>query len=124
MRSNPEETPLSQALQQFEARVRPNFRADVLPRELTVFQFETTREVFHLRVTRDDFGLAPGAHPKPTLRLFVPTRKHCFELLSGERDGMEAFLAGDYRSDGNILLTQLLLYLFPPTAGDFQLVRD
>jgi len=35
-----------------------------------------------------------------------------FNILSGDIDGMEAFMAGDYRADGNIILSQLLLYLF------------
>jgi putative sterol carrier protein len=30
----------------------------------------------------------------------------------GTRDGMEAFMNGQYRADGNIVLSQLLLYLF------------
>ena len=30
----------------------------------------------------------------------------------GRMDGMHAFMEGKYRSDGNIVLTQLLLYSF------------
>ena len=113
-----------QALQQLDASVRPDFRGQVLQRELTVFEFEAGEETFHLTVTEDDFQFQAGRHPQPTLRLFVPDRDFCFELLTGARDGMQAFLAGDYRSDGHIVLTQLLLYLFLPTQGDFRLVRD
>jgi hypothetical protein len=30
----------------------------------------------------------------------------------GTHDGMDAFMDGQYRADGNIVLSQLLLYLF------------
>ncbi|MCY4532330.1 MAG: hypothetical protein OXC84_08405 [Gammaproteobacteria bacterium] len=38
----------------------------------------------------------------------------------GHMDGMRAFMEGKYRSDGNIVLTQLLLYAF--RKGNAQIV--
>lgn len=117
-------TTLETALAQLDARIRPDFRASILQRDWTLFQFNTKSESFHLQVTRDDFAFAVGRHPNPTLNLFIPSREICFELLTGKKDSMQAFLDGEYRSDGNILLSQLLLYLFLPTQADFQLVKD
>ena len=44
--------------------------------------------------------------------MYIDNHANCWGLINGEVDGMEAFLQGQYRADGNIVLSQLLLYLF------------
>jgi putative sterol carrier protein len=61
----------------------------------------------------------------PTLTFYLDHHETCWQLLIGTQDGMEAFMKGKYRADGNIILSQLLLYLFrrPDPAVAFK-VQD
>jgi len=98
-------------LNQLERHFKPGF----LQRDLTVFQcYFDEGEPFHLTVTADDFEFSAGESPDPTIRLFIDRQETFWQLLSGQQDGMAAFMEGRYRADGNIVLSQLLLYLFKP----------
>ncbi|XOV88398.1 MAG: SCP-2 family sterol carrier protein [Pseudomonadota bacterium] len=95
------------------SRLAPHFRAGFLQRPLTVFQFHFSQgDPFFLTVTETDFSFAPGVSPAPTLSLFIDSHTTCWGLIDGSFDGMRAFMEGRYRADGNIVLSQLLLYLF------------
>ena len=89
------------------------FRQGFLQRDHAVFQFNfKTQEAFYLIIDGADLDLLPGYHPQPTINLYIDNHATCWGLINGEVDGMEAFLQGQYRADGNIVLSQLLLYLF------------
>ena len=100
-------------LEEKTSQLRPHFKPAVLQRDDTVFQFQfDTDAPFHLTVTRDTFNFEMGANDSPTVTLFVQDHETCWQLLEGRLDGMQAFTQGTYRADGNIVLSQLLLYLF------------
>jgi len=104
---------LSQELANKQSALLPFFKTGFLEREHTVFQFHFTgAESFYLVVERETFILEAGEHEAPTLTLTVSDHETCWGLLNGSVDGMQAFMNGDYRADGNIVLSQLLLYLF------------
>ncbi len=91
----------------------PHFKPGFLQTEQAVFQFQFTEaEPFHLEVETRRFSLSPGTHPQPTVTLYIDQPKTCWRLLLGCEDGMAAFMDGRYRADGNIVLSQLLLYMF------------
>lgn len=96
-----------------KAQLIPRFRQGFLQRERAVFQFNfDVDEPFYLQIDGADLDLQPGQHPQPTINLYIDNHQTCWGLLDGRVDGMEAFLRGQYRADGNIVLSQLLLYLF------------
>lgn len=93
--------------------IAPHFKSGFLPGDQTIFQFEFTNgEAFFLRVQGDEFEFTSGQHSDPNIRLEIPDHETCWGLLDGRIDGMQAFMEGRYRADGNIVLSQLLLYLF------------
>ncbi len=105
------ETTLIEKQQSLAEHFKPGF----LQRPETVFQFRfDVGEAFYLCVFAETFKFVSGVNPLPTVTLFLPDHATCWGLLEGKRDGMKAFLQGDYRADGNIVLSQLILYLFKP----------
>ena len=104
---------LSELLTEKQKVFEPHFKPDLLQRISTVFQFQfTLDEEFFLSVSQDTFSFNEGAAADPTLTLYLDHHETCWQLLIGTRDGMDAFMNGQYRADGNIVLSQLLLYLF------------
>ena len=104
---------LAQVLLEKKETLAPNFKPGFLDRPNTIFQFIFEDGLpFYLYVSADNFDLIPEVHDNPTLTLNVNNHKTCWGLLDGSIDGMEAFMAGNYRADGNIVLSQLILYLF------------
>jgi putative sterol carrier protein len=78
-----------------------------------VFQFSfVSAPPFYLTVTPGNFEFCAGVHEAPTLKVMISDYETCWGLLDGRLDGMQAFMEGNYRADGNIVLSQLLLYLF------------
>ena len=104
---------LEQFLTKKNAELAPHFKPGFLQRELTTFQFLfDSGEPFYLTVTQESFEFISGQKDDPTLTLYVVDHATCWGLLEGTLDGMRAFMEGSYRADGNIVLSQLLLYLF------------
>jgi putative sterol carrier protein len=104
---------LEQFLTNKSAELAPHFKPGFLQRELTTFQFLfDSGEPFHLTVTPESFEFISGQKNDPTITLYVIDHETCWGLLEGTLDGMRAFMNGNYRADGNIVLSQLVLYLF------------
>ena len=101
------------ALSEKQHQLSPHFKPALLQGRKTTFQFQFDEGAsFYLVADEAGFQLIAGIATTPTLILYLDRHATCWQLLSGEQDGMAAFMEGRYRSDGNILLTQLLLYLF------------
>lgn len=104
---------LEAVLSQQSATLAPYFKPAYLQRSDTCFQFEfDSDEPFYLVVNPEGFEFISGHATDPTLTLFIDCHATCWDLLSGKTDGMDAFMSGRYRADGQIVLSQLLLYLF------------
>lgn len=100
-------------LKEKAAEFAPHYKPGFLPREQTVFQFSFENDLpFFLTVTPGSFEFSAGVHEAPTLKVMISNYETCWGLLDGRLDGMQAFMEGNYRADGNIVLSQLLLYLF------------
>ena len=106
-------TTLSRILASKSEALAPYYKPGFLHRRHTVFQFYFDSDApFYLTVTGDNFEFSAGAADNPTVSLFVDSHETCWALIEGHFDGMRAFMEGRYRADGNIVLSQLLLYLF------------
>lgn len=104
---------LTQLLIEKSEALASHFKAGFLQREQTIFQFEfDSDEPFYLEVSNTDFEFTAGETARPTITLFLKDHSTCWGLLDGSMDGMRAFMDGSYRADGNIVLSQLILYLF------------
>ena len=104
---------LEQLLTNKSKELAPHFKPGFLQRELTTFQFLfDSGEPFYLTVTQESFEFISGHKDGPTITLYVIDHETCWGLLEGTLDGMRAFMEGNYRADGNIVLSQLILYLF------------
>jgi putative sterol carrier protein len=106
-------------LNTWQEALKDRFRSGFLPIEDTIFQFQFEAQAeapLFLTANQQAFALYPGTHQVPTLTLFVRDHATALRLLTGEEDGMAAFMAGSYRADGNIILSQLLLYVFQQPA--------
>ncbi len=104
---------LEQMLKDKNKALVAHFKPGFLQRKLTIFQFLfDDGEPFSLTVTDSDFNFASGIEDSPTITLYIKDHSTCWGLLDGRIDGMARFMNGDYRADGNIVLSQLILYLF------------
>ncbi len=104
---------LEQFLSNKNKELAPHFKPGFLQRELTTFQFLfDAGEPFYLTVRNESFEFKSGHKADPTITLYVIDHGTCWGLLEGTQDGMRAFMEGSYRADGNIVLSQLILYLF------------
>ena len=107
------DVPLEALLDEKKKELAPHYKPGFLHRRLTVFQFYFDEDApFYLVASEDEFEFTPGVYDAPTMSLFIDTHDTCWGLIQGHLDGMKMFMEGRYRSDGNIVLSQLLLYLF------------
>jgi putative sterol carrier protein len=103
---------MSAYLKQQEDQLAPYFTTGLLNRKYTNFALHFVDDKpFSIIVEQESFRLVETDKPA-TLNIYMASHEECWQLLRGEKDGMEAFMAGAYRADGNIVLSQLLLYLF------------
>jgi|TARA_Y100000310_G_scaffold218241_2_gene219454 putative sterol carrier protein len=104
---------LTELLADLQSRLTPHFKSAFLQPARFQFQFDEG-EPCYLDVMADRFQLQPNTCHAPTITLFMDNHATLVGLLTGSMDGMEAFMQGRYRADGNIVLSQLLLHLFRP----------
>lgn len=78
-----------------------------------VFQYVIDGEA-HWSVTVADSTceVAEGEHGTPTVTLNMDSTT-LEEVMSGETDGMQAFMAGRIQADGDIMVATKLAVLFP-----------
>jgi putative sterol carrier protein len=106
---------LTDNLEQLARELGPHFKPGFLPQFNVIFQFQfEVGAAFYLAVCGGEFRFDAGQHQQPTITVFLDCHDTAEQLLKGTLDGMQAFMASKYRADGNIVLSQLLLYLFKP----------
>ena len=112
--------PLAASLAEMNEALKPGYSPALLQRQEALFQFLFDEgEPFHLHANQQGFVFHPGEAPRPTMRLYLPDHACCWRLLTGKANGMEAFMSGAYRADGNIVLSQILLHLFRSAGTAF-----
>lgn len=77
-----------------------------------IFQFELEDEQnFYIEIQAQTCQVLKGDHDDPNVTLIMAAET-MIEVINGEKDGMSAFLSGQLRAEGNIMLATKLGKLF------------
>ncbi|MDF2180837.1 SCP2 sterol-binding domain-containing protein [Neptuniibacter sp. CAU 1671] len=77
-----------------------------------VFQFKLEDgDDFYIEIHESNCSTSLGNHPDPNVTLLM-SAETMFAVISGEKDGMSAFLTGKLRAEGNVMLATRLGKLF------------
>ena len=89
------------------------YNGEILDRDLVVFQIAIdSKPAIVLEASRKDFLFKSETTSTPDVTLFFDEAETLLAILLNEANANDLFLKGLYRSDGNIILSQLFLYLF------------
>ncbi len=99
------------AAQVFE-KLEKNFNADAARGLDLVFQFDIEDDANHHLIINDGTcQLVEGDHADPSVTLIMNSET-LEGIVSGETDGMQAFMAGQLRAEGDMMLATKLGELF------------
>lgn len=105
--------PLS--VEEIGERLQRRFKAEAGAGLLRTYQFRIAEEDhFHLCIRTGVLTVRPGAHPAPCVTMLFPDLETALGILEGSIDPMQAFLDGQIRSDGNLIMALQLGSLFRP----------
>ena len=77
------------------------------------FQFDITDgDTYHLEVKDNTCEISEGAHDDPSVTLIMNSDT-MVGLMTGEINGMSAFMMGKVKAEGNMMLATKLNDLFP-----------
>lgn len=97
--------------ERLQRRFKPEAGADLIH----TYQFRIAGEdYFHLSIYEGSLTIHPGAHAAPCVTMLFPDVETALGILEGSIDPMQAFLDGQIRSDGNLILALQLGSLFHP----------
>jgi len=103
---------MSEASVVFESMLS-RFDADEADDMEAVFQFDLDdADNYHLIISGGKCEMNEGEHDDPTVTLSMDLET-LKEVMSGELDGMAAFMQGKIRADGDIMLSTKLTQIFP-----------
>ncbi|MDD7804729.1 MAG: SCP2 sterol-binding domain-containing protein [Endozoicomonas sp. (ex Botrylloides leachii)] len=89
------------------------FNADAAAGVDLIFQFKIEDgDSYHLTVKDGGFNILEGYHDAPNVTLIMDA-KTMIGVMSGEMDGMQAFMMGQVRAEGDMILATKLNELFP-----------
>lgn len=93
-------------------KLEQNFNAEAAKGLDLVFQFDIEDDkVYHLVINDGTCKLAEGEHEDPSVTLIMNSET-LKGIVSGETDGMQAFMAGQLRAEGDMMLATKLGELF------------
>ncbi|GGK69065.1 SCP2 sterol-binding domain-containing protein [Amphritea balenae] len=68
-------------------------------------------EDFHFTIANQSLEVTTGEHPDPDITLILNSETF-IRVVTGEQDGMSAFLKGQLRAEGNVMLATKLSKFF------------
>ncbi len=93
-------------------KLQQNFNADAASGLDLVFQFDIEDDSsYHLVIKDGNCDLNEGNHDDPSVTLIMNSET-LQGIVSGETDGMQAFMAGQLRAEGDMMLATKLGELF------------
>lgn len=93
-------------------KLEKNFNADAAKGLDLVFQFNIEDDKnYHLIIKDGSCKLVEGDHEDPSVTLIMNSET-LEGIVSGETDGMQAFMAGQLRAEGDMMLATKLGELF------------
>lgn len=92
--------------------LKDNFNSDAAAGLDLVFQFDIEDgDNYHLVINDGNCELIAGEHDDPSVTLIM-SAETLQGIVSGETDGMQAFMAGQLRAEGDMMLATKLGELF------------
>lgn len=88
------------------------FDADAASGVEEVFQFDIDDEMWHAVIEDGACVIVEAEHDDPSVTLTMDAETLA-EVMSGETDGMQAFMAGRIKATGNMMLATQLATIFP-----------
>jgi len=102
------------------AKLPSRFQKDQARELEAVFQFHLTGLLsFYIEIKNQNCVIKMSEHDDPNIVLSM-AESVFIALMSGELDGMSAFMKGDLKAHGNIILATSLSKLFKKRPGDVQ----
>lgn len=96
-------------------KLQQRFNASAAANMDEVFQFIfSDAENYYLVVKHGNLDVQQGEHDDPSITLMMGTET-LKGVISGEINGMSAFMSGNLKATGNIMLATRLASLFPKT---------
>lgn len=93
-------------------QLKQNFNADAASGLDLVFQFDIEDDkTYHLVINDGQCDLVEGEHNDPSVTLIMNSET-LQGIVTGETDGMQAFMAGQLRAEGDMMLATKLGELF------------
>ncbi len=94
-------------------QMKAKFNADAASGMENVFQFSIEDgDDFFVAVNDGSFEIGNGTNDDPSVTLIMSTET-LVGIMTGETDGMQAFMAGQLRAEGDMMLATKLGELFP-----------
>ncbi|MCL6414585.1 SCP2 sterol-binding domain-containing protein [Aestuariirhabdus sp. Z084] len=94
-------------------QMKSKFNADAAAGLDVVFQFDIEDgDTYNVTVKDGACEIADGAHDAPSVTLIMSSET-LVGIMTGETDGMQAFMGGQLRAEGDIMLATKLADLFP-----------
>ncbi|WP_293265918.1 SCP2 sterol-binding domain-containing protein [Neptunomonas sp.] len=88
------------------------FQADAAGSLNAIFQFLLEDDDdFYISIKEQECTTQPGEHQDPSITLIMDSNTF-IKVVTGEQDGMSAFLKGQLRAEGNVMLATKLGKLF------------
>lgn len=93
------------------ARLKDRFNPEAAAGLDIVFQFSVDDSQYHLVVNNGDCELISGEHEDPHITLIMDSETFN-AVTTGEVNGMQAYMSGRLRAEGNLMLATRLGDLF------------
>lgn len=94
-------------------QLEKNFNPEAAAGRDLVYQFEIEDDkTYHFVIKDGTCQLVEGPHEDPSVTLIMDSET-LQGIVSGETDGMQAFMAGQLRAEGDMMLATKLGELFP-----------
>lgn len=94
-------------------QMKDKFNSDAAAGLDLVFQFDIEdSDTYHLLIKDGGLEIVEGANDDPNVTLIMDTET-MIGIMTGEVDGMQAFMMGKLRAEGDMMLATKLSELFP-----------
>lgn len=93
------------------SKIESRFDAAAAAGVTEVFQFNIDDSQYHIKVDNGECEVSEGAHDDPSVTLILDSDTFQ-EIVAGDLNGMQAFMAGRLRTEGNMMLATRLSDLF------------